>query len=376
MRSSSATKTDRRVSLNSFLISLSLNLLLLIVLSLSKEQRTPQAKDALDVNFVSLPKTRLLRRSIALPPKQIALSDRAEVEPNVPVMKPLLTAKEIAPTRPNSAVSMSMDTTTPAPDLPSTIARARPSASSPVSPVGEWTRGDGIPSGTARQGTGGQVSGLGQRIVPRQPMARVTGTGNKLKGYYNISLVRYEDTSDVISTDALTQLASAMNRWTQVKTKVIKEPIMLDAPELFRVPMIYIASRRAFAFSERERENLRKYLTSGGFMLFSNSGVSENDSQGVANSIEFELWKVLGNSAGDLVDIDRKHQLYGSFFELDRPRGLRGAEIDGRMNVIYEAFGCGAAWVAGKDTKREPYMKLGVNIIAYALTTSPVVQHD
>lgn len=376
MRLSSATKTDRRLSLNSFLISLSLNLLLLIVLSISKEQRAPQAKDALDVNFVSLPQTRLVRRFLALPPKQIALSDRAEVDPNIPVMRPVLPTKDITPTQPDSAISMNMDTSSPAPDLPSTIARARPSASLPVSPVGEWTRGDGVASGTARQGTGGQSSGLGQRIVPRQPMARVTGTGNKLKGYYNISLVRYEDTSDVISTDALTQLASAMNRWTQVKTKVIKEPIMLDAPELFRVPMIYIASRRAFAFSERERENLRKYLTSGGFMLFSNSAASETDARGVVNSIEFELWKVLGNSAGDLVDIDRKHQLYGSFFELESPQGLRGVTVDGRTNVIYEGFGCGAAWVEGKDTKREPFMKLGVNIIAYALTTSPVVQRD
>ena len=374
MRSSAITKTDRRLSLNSFLISLSLNLLLLIILSLAREHRVPQAKDALDVNFVSIPQTRLLRRSLAMPPKQLALSDHANVDPNITSIKPIPLAKDIAPPQQDSVLPIHTDAARPVLDMPTTIALRSPSVSSPLSPAGEWKRGEGIPSGTARQGTGGQVSGIGQRIVPRQPMARITGTGNALKGYYNISLVRYEDTSDVISNDALNQLASAMNRWTQVKTKVIKEPIMLDDPELYRVPMIYIASRRAFAFSERERENLRKYFASGGFLLFSNSADSETEARGVANSIEFELWKILGGATNDLAEIDKDHQLYNSFFKLTEPLGLRGVTMDDRINVIYEASGIGAAWVAGTDTSRKPYMKLGVNIIAYALTTNSVVQ--
>ena len=65
-------------------------------------------------------------------------------------------------------------------------------------------------------------------------MAGIAGAGKALSGYYNISLVRYEDTSDTVSADALRQLASAMNRWTKIKTKVIGEPIMLDDPELLR----------------------------------------------------------------------------------------------------------------------------------------------
>jgi len=376
VRSSIATSGDRRLSLNSFLISLSLNLILFIILSLSREQSAPQAKDALDVDFVSLPRTRLSHRSLALPAKQIALSDHANVDPNISAMKPIPFTREIASPQPNSALSMSVDTVSPAPDIATTIAPRSRSASSVLNPAGAWKRGNGVSSGTTRQGSGGQISGFGQRIIPRQPMAMITGMGDKLKGYYNISLVRYEDTSDVISTDALIQLASAMNRWTQVKTKIIKEPMMLDDPELFRVPMIYIASRRAFAFSERERENLRKYFTSGGFLLFSNSAESEIETSGVANSIEFELWKVLGDAANDLVDIGEKHQLYDSFFKLTELSGLRGVIVDGRIKVIYEASGYGAAWVAGTDTKRKPYMKLGVNIIAYALTTSPVVQHN
>jgi hypothetical protein len=210
--------------------------------------------------------------------------------------------------------------------------------------------------------------------VSRQPNAIITGSGDGLRGYYNISLVRYEDTSDVISADALAQLAGAMNRWTKVRTKVIKEPMMLDDPELLRVPLVYITSRRAFAFSERERKNLRLYFANGGFLLFSNAADSEDEARGVANSIEFELWKVLGSASDDLADIGKRHQIYGSFFGLPGSPNLRGIALDGRISVIYEDSGYGMAWRMGEDSKRRPYLKLGVNIIAYALTTSPMAQ--
>ncbi len=224
-------------------------------------------------------------------------------------------------------------------------------------------------AGPRGSGIGGQV---GDAIASRQPKAIISGSGDKLSGYYNISLVRYEDTTDTISTDALIQLAAAMNRWTQIRTKVIKEPIMLDDPELLQVPMIYIASRRAFAFSERERENLQVYLAQGGFLLFSNAAASRSEARGVANSIEFELWKVLSGVGHDLADAG-KSEIYSSFFTLSPGSlRLRAAAPDDRISAIYEDAGYGFAWAEEKP--RELYLKLGVNIIVYALTTSPLVQ--
>ena len=67
--------------------------------------------------------------------------------------------------------------------------------------------------------------------------------------------MKYEDTSDVIRTIALRNLARVMNRWTMIETKVLPDPISLDDKNLFRVPLIYIASRNAFAFSHKERQN-------------------------------------------------------------------------------------------------------------------------
>ena len=363
MRRSANTTTGRRDTLNSFLISLFLNLALLLALSLYREHTEPQVDDSLAVSFVSLPRTHLQRRSLDLLPREMSVSIPRDMEP----VKSILLTREIAPTQSDSVSIMSTNPTSRRdPNVPSSpVISRRPSVSPLSSPVEAPKRR----TGSARRGAGENIGQVGRGITPRQPMA---GLSKDLRGYYNISLVRYEDTSDTVSADALRQLAGAMNRWTKIKTKVIKEPIMLDDPELLRVPLVYITSRRAFAFSERERENLRKYLANGGFLLFSNTAGSESQARGVMNSIEFELWKVISSPTHDLVNIDEENQLYASFFGLSDSLTLRGVPMDGRFGVIYEDSGYGAAWVAeGGDS--EEYLKLGVNIIAYALTTSPLV---
>lgn len=364
---------NRGFTFNSFLISLCLNLALLLALSLIEEHINPQTEDSIAVNFVSLPRTMPQRRSVELPRQQTRASVPRDMEPTVVRVKSILPTREIASPQSRSDTPVNIGSTS---DLdpnrpPSPVVSRRVSVSPLSSPVGALRRGDGVPSGSPHGEVSGEIDAVARGISSRQPMAGITGSGEDLKGYYNISLVKYEDTSDTISTDALKQLASAMNRWTEIKTKVISEPIMLDDPELLRVPIVYITSRRAFAFSELERENLRKYLAGGGFLLFSNAAASESEARGVANSIEFELWKA--GVTSDLSGVGKKHQLYESFFDLSGSLKLSAVSENGRFNVIYEDSGYGAGWVAGKDSKREPYLKLGVNIIAYALTSSPLV---
>lgn len=376
---------NRKLSLNSFLMSLAFNLTLLLILSICREHAIPRSREVVPIEFISLPKARLQRRSPITSPRFPDSNTQriASAWINAPI------TKEIEPSHSDSSA---FHPDLRLPGFPVSSNRtSQPTGLAPMQtqPAGEWKRGDGVPSRPTRSaGSGGQADQADRRIVPRQPKAIITGSGDKLSGYYNISLVKYEDTSDTISADALTQLAGAMNRWTQVKTKVIREPMMLDDPELLQVPLVYITSRRAFAFSERERENLRRYFANGGFLLFSNAATSDSEGRGVANSIEFELWKILDGAAHDLVDIGDKHQIssfslvkgaggiYSGFFDLSGPLGLRGIALNGRIVVIYEDSGCGIAWREGKDSKREPYLKLGVNIVAYALTTSPMAQQD
>jgi hypothetical protein len=227
------------------------------------------------------------------------------------------------------------------------------------------------------------------------PLAQVDGSGKSISGYFNISQVKYEDTSDVIRTTALRNLARTMNRWTMIETKVLPDPISLDDKEIFRVPLIYIASHSAFAFSHKERQNLRDYLYNGGFLLFSDISdlpaplvrmfnprtsrqAGEQMLNGpVANSIQFELWKILGNDY-NLQPITNKHPLNVSFFDFSRnlpvetnngQTGLFGISLTNRLTVLYDASGYGLTWVKNDD-KDDKALKFGVNIIVYVLTTS------
>ena len=360
-------------SRNSLLLSLVLNLALLVILSLVRESSVPQSREAIDVKFVNLPKETPRRRALIRLPRYTSYAE----QPSVSTPASARVIRKIESPRSESAVSIgAVSTDDLAPGALPASSRPTVPASAEAYSAGGWGRGSAgrgepgsVGAGQRGSGIGGQV---GDAIASRQPKALISGSGDKLSGYYNISLVRYEDTSDTISTDALTQLAVAMNRWTQIRTKVIKEPIMLDDPELLQVPMIYITSQRAFAFSERERENLQTYFARGGFLLFSNAAVSDSEARGVANSIEFELWKVLSGAGHDLVDA-RRSEIYSSFFILSsNSLRLRGASPDDRISVIYEDSGYGFAWA--EENPRELYLKLGVNVIVYALTTSPMVQ--
>ena len=247
-----------------------------------------------------------------------------------------------------------------------------------------------------RQSSGWQDSLLKGTTKP--PLAQVEGSGKSIRGYFNISQVKYEDTSDVIRTIALRNLARSMNRWTMIETKVLPDPISLDDKKLFRVPLIYIASRDAFAFSHKERQNLRNYLYNGGFLLFSDISDEQMPDGPAANSIQFELWKILGNDY-NLQPITPKHPLSVSFFDFSKSlpietnhrqsgllrkplsfrlsslrietkrTGLLGISLANRLAVLYDASGYGLSWAKSND-KDDKALKFGVNIIVYALTVS------
>ena len=356
----------------SFLISLSLNLFLLLALSFFHEHREPQTKDAMNVEFTSLPKVVLQKRSLVMLPRaslsniqrnstsRVEVNVKKEVEfssPEAPVITGIVTDANLVPSHLSvSPVKQPRDLNQP-------------------EHTGEWQRNRRTVSSPAgrRSGIG---RGLGRRIVAIEPKAMLSGSGKGVKGYYRISLVRYEDSSDTVSTAALRNLAGAMNRWTKIKTTVMKEPIRLDDPAIANLPMIYITSSRPFAFSEQERQNLRRYFEAGGFLMFSNTAAPGAGMRSVANSIEFELWKVLEDGSSELTDIDKKSEIYKAFFDISNGPKLRANAWKGRIRAVYENSGCGLGWKKGTDTKKKPYLKLGVNIIVYALTTSPIVDHQ
>ncbi len=197
---------------------------------------------------------------------------------------------------------------------------------------------------------------------------------NKLNGNYNISVIYIDNDSYNISKNILNQLANAMNRWTQVKTRVTNERLRLDDPKILKVPMIYIAMRKPFTFSESMRHNLRKYLSQGGFLMFSNIADSQKESLEVANSFGFELWNILGDYAHRLIEIEKNHPIYNCLFNTQNSSlpEILAISKEGRIFVIYEDTGYGKAWSEGINNNTESFMKMGINIIVYMLITSEI----
>ena len=363
---------ERKILLNSFLISVIINVAILLIPSIFsqyREYKDSQNNDNVTVDFFSLPGAIVPERSsLSIQSDQISASGTSSFQADAKYMstrtyKTIL--RELASSNQDPAFNNQL----------SELEINRPdSLKYNIHSQSDSTLSE--PSRTAGSGTRNAVSTIRikasqsvGKIKPDESNVSVKGSGKEASGYYNISLVRYKDTSDNVSPEALTQLAGAMNRWTKVKTKVIQKPMHLDDPILDRVPLIYITSRRPFAFSERERANLRRYFSNGGFMIFSNTAESGTALMEVANSIGFELWKILGEPAHNLSAVEKRHPLYNDFFDLQKTKlpEILGITISDRLVVIYEDTGYASAWIGGKD---DSFLKMGVNIIAYALITN------
>ncbi|MCZ6677512.1 MAG: DUF4159 domain-containing protein [Candidatus Poribacteria bacterium] len=207
------------------------------------------------------------------------------------------------------------------------------------------------------------------------PQAQVRGSGQGITGYYDIATVQYEDTADEMRRQALTHLVGAMNRWTNVRTQLLPGSTSLADPAIQRIPLVYIAAKDAFAFSEKERANLRAYLQNGGTLLFADISPEWGIRGPVANSIRFELWTILGQSV-DLRPIERGDAVCTSFFQFKKGAPLKKKErhrfyalwLDGRIAVFYDAAGFGLEWM--KDDSNEKWLQWGVNLIVYTLVSA------
>lgn len=182
-------------------------------------------------------------------------------------------------------------------------------------------------------------------------------------------------------------LKEAMHRYTKIETKIDKH-LYLSSPNLLKMPFVYISTDRAFDLSTLEIKNVRKYFDSGGFMVLENAKPSTERSQAEA-SLRQMLRDTLGAHAR-FAPIPISHPLYHCFFDFDDgpPLGaellngyfdsLRGSYLPkqtiylegiwykGRLVAIYSDKGYIVRW--NEMSNNEPHLKMGVNMVVFALT--------
>ena len=136
-------------------------------------------------------------------------------------------------------------------------------------------------------------------------------------------------------------------------------------------------------FPEKDLKVLRNYLSYGGFLF-----IDDNSAQ-AESAFDVSIRKMILAlfPQNPLRKIQRDHSIYRSFYLLNTVSGrsivkpyLQGISIKGRTVLVYSSNDQAGAWslnklgqwnydvIAGGHKQRQLSIRLGVNIIMYALT--------
>ncbi|MGF1468360.1 MAG: DUF4159 domain-containing protein [Sandaracinaceae bacterium] len=178
------------------------------------------------------------------------------------------------------------------------------------------------------------------------------------------------------------RLAWEVRKRTSIDTRLEPTRTRLDDPSIFETPFLYWSGDQAFGpLSDGERAGLRRFVRFGGFVLIDDAAP---DGSGFDRSVRRELDQAFPRRR--LTPLGPGHTVFRSFYLLGRPEGrVRGPErmeamtVGDRVAVLYSRHDLGGAWardnlgswihpvLPGGEEQRERAIRLGVNIVMYAL---------
>ena len=201
---------------------------------------------------------------------------------------------------------------------------------------------------------------------------------------FSIPQVDYEGGESRPHSSATTSLLSQVARRTSIEVNRKPLRVKISSLDLHRYPFIYMAGNSKFQpFTRDELNQLKDYLNYGGFLLIDdNSGQSNSNFDTSVREMIEKLFEQV-----PLKKISRDHSVFRSFYLISRATGrvqikpyLEGINIKGRTVLIYSANDLGGAWARNKlgqwsndiigagRRQRQLALRLGVNIVMYALT--------
>jgi hypothetical protein len=170
------------------------------------------------------------------------------------------------------------------------------------------------------------------------------------------------------------EFLSTVQRETSIATERRFKPVKLSGDELFEYPFAIMTGEGDFSLSGKERENLKKFLTSGGFLL-SSPGCSNQEWD---RAFRREMKSIFGSESLRKLSMDHPifHTVYKvSDLGLKKSEGsghIEGIEHAGRLVVVYSSDGLnntanapGCCCCGGNEITNS--LQLNVNILAYAL---------
>lgn len=170
------------------------------------------------------------------------------------------------------------------------------------------------------------------------------------------------------------EFLSTVQQKTSIATERKFKPVKLSSEELFKIPFAIMTGEGDFNLPATERDNLKKYLENGGFLLASAS--CSNEAWDAA--FQREIKRLFGNDC--LKDIPMDHEIFRTVHQVKDLKlsksgteaRLRGVFLDGKIVVVYSNDGLndtsnteGCCCCGGNEIQNS--MEINANILAYAL---------
>ena len=169
------------------------------------------------------------------------------------------------------------------------------------------------------------------------------------------------------------EFLTTVQQKTSISTERRFKPVKLAGEELFKIPFVIMTGEGDFILTTAERDNLKKYLENGGFLLASASCSNE----AWRGAFEREVKRLFGNDS--LKDIPMEHDIFKTIFpvkDLKMSHGgqssLRGVTLKNKIVLVYSPDGLndtshteGCCCCGGNEINNS--MEVNANILAYAL---------
>ncbi len=194
---------------------------------------------------------------------------------------------------------------------------------------------------------------------------------------YKLAVLKYSGGGDWYAnlTTSMPNLIQFCNNQLNAGIDVEQQVVEVGSKELFNYPFVHMTGHGNVIFSDRESQNLRKYLLAGGFLHI-------DDNYGMNQFIRSEIKKVFPEY--ELAELPFSHPIYHQKFDFKnglpkvhehddkRPEGL-GIVHNGRLVLFYSyESDLGDGWespeVHGDSQEaRSKALQMGANLVQYVL---------
>lgn len=193
---------------------------------------------------------------------------------------------------------------------------------------------------------------------------------------YKIARLHYRGGGDWYNDqDIIPNIAKYLNETLQTKFSSVQAVISPDEQKLFDYPFIFMTGHGTVHFNEKEAENLRKYLTRGGFLYI-------DDDYGMNESIGDQIEKIF--PAKRMVELPASHDIFHCYFNFtnglpkihkhddNRPQAFGIFDDNGRLMILYTyESNISDGWSDvhnDPENVREKAFQFGVNLFYYIMT--------